>query len=934
MTARLPKGIISITTVIFPKPGNCTGENFLRTTDGVTGMKLRLGRILVGLIFFSLLAFCFQPAAARDAVVVPPGTTRYVAPNGNKLSTQLILVAEGMSLTEAIKNVNDGGTIEIVRGTYNERIEIRDINKKFTIKAKEPGTVFFTASGGEGIFYVKGGRPITIIGINFVNGYSNTNGLAGGLTIDGGEVTIINCNFSGNKGEQSISGGGALLAFNRARIFVRNSTFSNNINKNYGGAIAIEDESIGYVFDSQFIYNRVNPSKHLPTSAGGAIHVGNSILRVANSSFVGNQAGYVGGAIYAIGQWRPPYEFSQADVVIVNSRFEKNIASRDSSVFFELPTEAGAVHAEDQTMLRIFSSRFLENYAEIGGGVNGYRAKIEVNNSIFIKNKSKLFGGAISVTSNDTSVDGNNNRPSASLKITNSFIQGSGWGQPVGKSAGGIYISGDTNRMYGNNGVTQEYDAIKNRANLEVNKVVFVDLDTRVDETISHGGAIMADLSNVSISDSLFIHNRSVSGGAVSIIQDSDARINNCAFYDNFAQKYGGAVYLSGIKVVISNTEFISNSLSDIGQNANTSYGAALFTATMNERSLDIRGEVNDSYFSGNYGLPIYERDNPSTPINDISYNGNKLFTNYFSSQVFTNSNGGYCCKTTSELNNLIIFRSGSSSKKSLRPNQYLPSPYLSGNILAAPNIIIPRGESPSKTLVPAIITFYSADSSSELNGSQTVTGWGSYFETEINTYLLKTKEKISSTEVRMGEQLYGDVTIDKSASTCRLGWQISTNEFLDVTIDQGVKITPSKEGTLTLENCFATESYRLYVITPTQGFIFGGSKLELGSTPMLLVGLNQAQSERKGFLILKNSGDGLIQYKAYTRNPEIVEIIKPEGEILDNEVLEYKVIPETPGVYTAMIDIDAGSAGKIEIQLTIHIVEEIHQTFLPIILK
>jgi hypothetical protein len=30
MTARLPKGIISITTVIFPKPGNCTGENFFK----------------------------------------------------------------------------------------------------------------------------------------------------------------------------------------------------------------------------------------------------------------------------------------------------------------------------------------------------------------------------------------------------------------------------------------------------------------------------------------------------------------------------------------------------------------------------------------------------------------------------------------------------------------------------------------------------------------------------------------------------------------------------------------------------------------------------------------------------------------------------------------------------------------------------------------
>jgi hypothetical protein len=129
-------------------------------------------------------------------------------------------------------------------------------------------------------------------------------------------------------------------------------------------------------------------------------------------------------------------------------------------------------------------------------------------------------------------------------------------------------------------------------------------------------------------------------------------------------------------------------------------------------------------------------------------------------------------------------------------------------------------------------------------------------------------------------------------------------------------------------------ESYRLYVITSTQGFIFGASKLELGSTPIALVGLNQAQSERKGFLILKNSGDGLIQYKAHTSNPEIIEILKSEGYFFENEVLEYRVIPESTGVYTAIVHIESGRAGNIEIQLIIHIVEKVHQTYSPIIVK
>jgi len=118
MTARLPKGIISITTVIFPKPGNCTGENFLRTTDGVTGMKLRLGRILVGLIFFSLLAFCFQPAAARDAVVVPPGTTRYVAPNGQDSGNCTSSASPCRTIQYAVNQAASGDTILVAAGVY------------------------------------------------------------------------------------------------------------------------------------------------------------------------------------------------------------------------------------------------------------------------------------------------------------------------------------------------------------------------------------------------------------------------------------------------------------------------------------------------------------------------------------------------------------------------------------------------------------------------------------------------------------------------------------------------------------------------------------------------------------------------------------------------------------------------------------------------
>ena len=86
--------------------------------DGVTGMKLRLGKILVGLIIFSLLALCFQPAAARDAVVVSPGTTRYVAPNGQDSGNCTSPTSPCRTIQYAVNQAASGDTILVAAGVY------------------------------------------------------------------------------------------------------------------------------------------------------------------------------------------------------------------------------------------------------------------------------------------------------------------------------------------------------------------------------------------------------------------------------------------------------------------------------------------------------------------------------------------------------------------------------------------------------------------------------------------------------------------------------------------------------------------------------------------------------------------------------------------------------------------------------------------------
>jgi hypothetical protein len=68
------------------------------------------------------------------------------------------------------------------------------------------------------------------------------------------------------------------------------------------------------------------------------------------------------------------------------------------------------------------------------------------------------------------------NRRPAYYRVENSFIQGRyGSITIAGQVGGGLYAAGDGNRMYGQNGVSQDGTTDQNRATVVVNNVVFYD---------------------------------------------------------------------------------------------------------------------------------------------------------------------------------------------------------------------------------------------------------------------------------------------------------------------------------------------------------------------------------------------------------------------------------------------------------------------------
>lgn len=610
-------------------------------------------------------------------------------------TASLIRVPQDASLQDAIYRVADGGIIEILGGTYaspSGGFIINDLSKSFTVRAKQGEEVILSGgNNNEIITFIntdksRGGLVI-FEGLTFANGYANLDGRAGAVTMQRAQARFINCVFRNNKGEQPHTGGGGVLVALGSDATFENCVWEENSAQNFGGALAVNDDASVNIYGGRFLNNRVNLPGHSQTAAGGAIHIGNSTARVYNSEFIGNQAGYVGGAIYATGHWD-----RGSLVTIANSVFENNKSIPAYSL--SLPTEGGAFHAEDQTSGIIYGSRFIGNEAMIGGGMSLYRAKVEITYSLFQDNKAtgigtaRGFGGAISATSNDTSGDSLNNRRAAYILIQNTVI--SGTTGTVGQSGGGIYVAGDSNRMYGLNGVQKIGTLDDNRARVTLERVIIFNTDVQEITTAPGtgiGGAILVDLADLTMKESLIMASdaqgsNNSSGGGIAILNNSIARLSGFTLAGNTSGKFGGALFVQGSEIQVNGCKIFENQVS------NSLYGAAIFAAPDDGRQLNVRGWVSNCVISNNNGLPIFDDDRQIGPINDLKYNSNQIYRPN-SSYVYKNALTSF--QTVEGLNGLIISRqNGTSTKKSESPNLWIPEMPAVGEILAVPSFVIP----------------------------------------------------------------------------------------------------------------------------------------------------------------------------------------------------------------------------------------------------
>lgn len=663
-------------------------------------------RLVVSLVLATLFCRVLQ---------VPLGASAPAVQN-----TSFIRVPQDTDLQTAINQVSDGGVIEIAAGTYSSPsggFVISDLGKSFTIRAAAGATVVLDGGGiREILTFVNSsadrGGLVVFQDLIFANGRAVTDGRAGGATLYRAQAYFLRCTFRENQGMQPSTGGGGVLVAQGSEVTFESCTWSGNTAKNFGGGLVVSDQSKVTVRDSLFVNNRTNVPGHSQTAAGGAIHVGNSTLLVYGSRFEENQAGYVGGAIYAIGEWG-----SQTYVVVGNSEFVRNSVA--PAYVLPWPTEGGAVHAEDQTVVTIYDSRFIENRAMTGGALNLYRAVVEVLRTVFQDNAAtgtgaaNGFGGAISAISNDVPADGNENRRTAHLVVTDSLITSAI--PSAGQSGGGIYAAGDGNRAYGLNGVTQQGTPADNRAKVTLERVVIFNVSVQEANApgTGIGAGMLVDLVDLTMRDSLIISNKAAgannsSGGGLAIINNSLARLERVTLAYNVVGKFGGGMFVQGSIIEAQDCALFGNKVD------NGVYGSAIFAAPDVSRNIDADGFFSGCTMSNNVGLPIFDddRDIAGGPINDVRYNANRMYQPP-GGYVYRNSLAGI--HDVASLNGLTVVRprSGRNTAKVESPNIALSSLPAVGTLLAIPPYSLPS----SSVALRHYLGFSWNGISAELNG-------------------------------------------------------------------------------------------------------------------------------------------------------------------------------------------------------------------------
>ncbi len=644
------------------------------------------------------------------------------------------------------------------------------------------------------------------------------------MTITRGAATFIGCNFSKNNAKNGKTVGGAVYIRQDSIAFFIDTVFDGNTSTFGGAGIGARIHTKIYIHNSRFTNNRTNVSGHVQVAPGGGINAADSNIRISNTNFSGNQVAGHGAGLYLLGSKNDSWH---SDGIVTNSLFQTNQAFGDSS----FQAEGGGINVEDNSTLRVYNTRFISNTANIGGGINNYRAHLEVYNSSFLGNQASDpsdsasgFGGSISISSDDDNTS-DSYAPLAGLVVEDTFFQGKYGSVVSAASTGGcIHTKGNEKGMGTNYGAAQNY-----RANVTLRRDVFYDCDVTSSRTV-WGGGLEIILSNLLLEDSI-IANSSVNngdGGGLVVAVASSAEVNRSYFIGNSATGGGGAIYLFGAYLNLHDS-FLAQNSAHTGANFWDFVGGAIFTNSDVGRGISASGTIQNNTFSQNVGMSIYDFDQ-GTPKSSVVYNGNKFYETTFSirSNYWANGPAYHTGNLTSpDLNALVTYYGV--DKAPLNNNTDGNSPYVSGTILAVPKMVLPSGANGETGPTRAYFGFAWSGASASYNGGGVSGYTGIASTTTAGTSTLSVNGVPYRATVSLGAAPAAGIGILDYGASYTLSWNVNAGTFLDAAFDKNLSIPSAPSGSISASAMPGT-TFHFYAITKEGGVVVSGTAVPYGS--------------------------------------------------------------------------------------------------------
>eukprot|EP00210_Caulerpa_lentillifera_P000356 g349.t1 len=472
-----------------------------------------------------------------------------------------------------------------IRVFYVESDAGLEIKGSYFARNVEPRTLWESKTAGRGaVLFADHAKWINISKCDFE---SNLAGSAGGaIFVTTSSVRITNCMFFNNTVVEYF--GGVIYFVGESKLDISNSSFIRNQAGGDGAAVYLRQDCMATITSCQFGGNKTPRN-------GGDIYMYDRVqLELSNSTMNGSSA-EKGGAISIQ---------ARSNAKIVKCQFQNN----------EAIYEAGALFVYEYAKLIVYNSSFsidvIHDFSCIGNIARRHGGAIRVNiesdatitdcefefNSV---QEMDATGGAISIPYRGKLV----------LSKSSFFCNTARYG-------GGIYLRENTNAIirdctFSNNTGFLQGGAIiaLSEVNLDILRSTFISNEggnagalyayksssaTILDSIFTNnkggslgGGFYLNTNSRLFLVNSTFIENIGEKGGVISLSEDSTAFITSCNFNSNEAIVTGGAIMTdSGAVLTISNSKLTKNT---------AKIGGAL--GDLGNSSISIR----NCFFSDNY---------------------------------------------------------------------------------------------------------------------------------------------------------------------------------------------------------------------------------------------------------------------------------------------------------------------------------------------